>query len=87
MAAANDWLRRKQEEIDREQARADLEALKDQIDDNIYKRLLRWIDRGEPAYLQRALEKIEFLTEFHRITWGQLSLPEEGSGEGLDEIE
>jgi hypothetical protein len=90
MAAAKEWWRRKQEEIDRadpsSQARADLEAIKDQIDKNIYKRLLRWIDRGEPEYLQLAQEKIEFLTEFHRRTWGQIDLPEEGSGEGLDEI-
>jgi hypothetical protein len=90
MEAANDWWRRKQEEIDHAdpfvQARADLEAIKDHIDENIYKRLLRWIDRGEPEYLQRAQEKIEFLTEFHRKTWGQIDLPEEGSGEGLDEL-
>ena len=90
MDAANEWWRRKQEEIDQAapfvQARADLEAIKDQIDENIYKLLLRWIDRGEPADLQRAQEKIEFLTEFHRRTWGKVSLPEEGSGHGLDEI-
>lgn len=90
MAAANEWWRRKQEEIDRadpfSQARADLEAIRDQIDDDIYKMLLRWIDRGEPEYLRLVQEKIEFLTEFHRMTWGQVSLPEEGSGEGLDEI-
>lgn len=90
MAAANDWWRRKQEEIDEaapsQQARADLEAIKDQIDDSIYKKLVRWIDRNEPEYLQRAMEKIDFLTEFHRRTWGQVDLPEEGSGEGLDEI-
>ena len=73
-------------EIDREQARADLEAIKDQIDDGIYKKLVRWIQRGEPEYLRLAQEKIDFLTEFHRRTWGQVSLPEEGSGEGLDEI-
>ena len=74
-------------EIDREQARADLEAIKDQIDDCIYKKLVRWIDSGKPEYLRAAQEKIEFLTEFHRFAWGQVSLPEEGSGEGLDEIE
>lgn len=90
MAAANEWWKRKQEEINRaapvEQARADLEAIKDQIDEDIYERLLRWIDRGEPEYLRLAQEKIEFLTDFHRMTWGQVSLPQEGSGEGLDEI-
>jgi hypothetical protein len=41
---ANEWWRRKQEEIDRadpsEQARADLKAIKDQIDDDIYELLL-----------------------------------------------
>jgi hypothetical protein len=73
-------------EIDRMQARADLKAIKDQIDDDIYKKLLRWIDRGEPDYLRLAQEKIDFLTEFYRMTWGQVSLPEAGSGEGLDEI-
>ena len=90
MAAANEWWRRKQEEIDQadpfEQARADLEAIRDQIDDNIYKILLRWIDRGDPDNLQEAHEKMDFLTNFHRISWGQVSLPEEGCGEGLDDI-
>ena len=73
-------------EIDREQVQADLEAIKDQIDDCIYKKLVRWIDggeRGKPEYLRLAQEKIDFLTEFHRMTWGQVSLPEAGSGEGL----
>ena len=73
-------------EIDREQARAELEAIKDKIDDGIYKKLVRWIDRGEPDYLQLVQEKIDFLTEFHRMTWGRVDLPEEGTGEGLDEI-
>jgi hypothetical protein len=90
MAAANDWWRRKQEEIDQaapsEQVRADLEEIKDQIDDAIYKMLLRWLDRGEPECLRLAQEKIESLADFHRMTWGQVDLPEEGSGEGLDEI-
>ena len=90
MAAANDWWRRKQEEIDRadptEQVRADLEAIRDQIDAGLYKKLLGWIDRGEPDFLQRAKEKIEFLADFHRMTWGRVDLPEEGSGHGLDEI-
>lgn len=90
MAAANQWWKRKQEEIDRadpfSQARADLKAIKDQIDDDIYKKLLRWIDRGEPDYLRLEQENFDFLTEFYRMTWGQVSLPEAGSGEGLDEI-
>ena len=90
MEAANEWWRRKQEEIDRadpfEQARADLEAIKDQIDDSIYEFLLGWIDRGEPESLRLVKEKIESLADFHRRTWGQFDLPEEGSGEGLDEI-
>ena len=73
-------------EIDREQVQADLEAIKDQIDDSIYQKLVRWIDKGEPEYLRLAQEKIDFLTEFHRTTWGQVSLPEEGSGGELDEI-
>lgn len=77
---------RERGEIDREQARADLEAIKDQIGEEVYKMLLRWLDRGEPEYLRRAQKKIEFLAEFHRRTWGQVSLPEEGSGVGLDDI-
>jgi hypothetical protein len=77
---------RKQEEIDREQAWADLETIKDHIDDSIYKMLLRWINR-EPEYLRGALEKIEFLMEFHRFAWGKVPLPEPGSGEGLLDIE
>lgn len=86
MDAANEWWRLKQEEIDREEARADLEAIRGQIDDDIYKKLLRWIDRGEPEYLRSAQEKIEFLADFHQRTWGQVDLPEEESGHGLDEI-
>ena len=73
-------------EIDREQVQADLEAIKDQIDDCIYKKLARWIDRGEPEYLRLAQEKIDFLAELHRMTWGQVSLPEEGSGGELGDI-
>jgi len=73
-------------EIDREQARADLEAIRDQIDDDIYKKLVRWIDRGDPKYLRLAQEKIDFLADFHRFAWGQVSLLEEGSGGELDEI-
>ena len=68
MEAANERWRQKQEEIDRanpsDEARADLEAIRDQIDDIIYKLLLGWIDRGE--YLRQAQEKIEFLADFHR---------------------
>lgn len=90
MAAANGWWRRKQQEIDRAdptgQVRADLEAIKDQIDADIYRKLLNWIDRGEPEYLRLAEQKIEFLADFHRMTWGQVDLPEEGSGKGLDEF-
>ena len=48
--------------------------------------LRHWIDRGEPKYLRLAQEKIEFLADFHRRAWGQVDLPEEGSGEQLDEI-
>lgn len=84
MKSANNWQKRKQEEIDR--ARSDLEAIKDQIDEEIYKKVQRWIDAGKPEYLQLAKEKIEFLTDFHRFAWGQVCLPEDGSGEGLDEI-
>ena len=62
-------------EIDREQVQADLEAIKDQIDDGIYKKLVRWIDRSDPEYLRAAQEKIDFLTEFHRRTWGRVALP------------
>lgn len=90
MAAANEWWRRKQEEIDRaepsEQVRAELEAIKDQIDDAIYTKLLGWIDQGEPEYLRLAQEKIESLADSHRMTWGQVDLPEEGSGDGLAEF-
>ncbi len=88
---ANEWWRRKQEEFDRadptEHVRTDLEAIKDQIDDAIYRKLVGWIDRGEPEYLRLAEEKIESLVDFHRMTWGQVDLPEEGTGEGLNEIE
>jgi hypothetical protein len=73
-------------EIDREQLQADLEAIRDQIDGDLYKILIRWIDRGDPEYLRGAQEKIDFLTECHRFAWGQFDLPGEGSGEGLDEI-
>lgn len=90
MEAANEWWRRKQEEINQaapsEQAWADLEAIKDQIDENIYKKLQRWLDRGDPAYLRLVQEKIESLEKCRRTTWGEVDLPEEGSGEGLDEI-
>lgn len=90
MESANGQWRRTQDEIDgadpSEQARADLEEIKDQIDDAIYKMLLRWLDRSEPEYLRLAEEKIESLTDFHRMTWGWVDLPEEGSGGGLDEI-
>lgn len=91
MAATNEWWRREQDEIDRadpsNQTRADLEAIRDQIDDDIYTKLLAWIDRGEPEYLRLAEEKIESLEGFRRATWGRVDLPEEGTGEGLDEFE
>jgi hypothetical protein len=90
MATANEWWRRKQVEIDRadptEHVRADLEAIKDQIDADIYRRLLGWIERGEQEYLLLAGEKTESLADFHRMTWGRVHLPEQGSGEGFDEI-
>lgn len=73
-------------EIDREQVQADLEAIRGQIDEAIYKKLIRWLDRGEPEYLRLAEEKIESLADSHRMTWGQVDLPEEGSGKGLDEF-
>ena len=90
MEAANEWWGREQDEIDQaapfDQARADLEAIRDQIDDDIYRKLHGWIDRGEPDYLRLAAQKIESLADFHRMTWGKVNLPEEGSGEGLDEF-
>ena len=90
MESANGRWRRTQDEIDgadpSEQIRADLEAIRDQIDESIYTKLLGWIDRGEPEFLRQAQEKIEFLADFHRMTWGRVDLLEEGSGEGLDEI-
>ena len=88
MAAANEWWRQKQEEIDRAgpfvKARADLEAIKDQIDDCIYKILKRWIDTNKPEYLRGVQEKIEFLKD--RKLWDDRSLPEEGPGSGLHDI-
>lgn len=87
MAAANEWWRRKQEEIQAPfvQTREDLESIRDHIGEEVFEELLRWIiHRGEPEYLRRAQEMIEFLTRFHRET--QASLPGEGSGEGLDEF-
>ncbi len=81
---AKEWWRRTQEKFDRtalsEQVRADLEAIKDQIDGGIYTNLLAWIDRGEPDYVRLAEEKIESLADFHRMTWGQVDLPGDGSG-------
>jgi hypothetical protein len=76
------------EEIDpSEQVRADLEAIKDQIDDeDFYELLLRFIDAGNPKHLEAVQQKIDLVVELHRRTWGQVDLPEEGSGEGLGEI-
>jgi hypothetical protein len=79
-----------QEEIDRagpfEQARADLEALREEIDEDFYNLLLKHIDSGNPKHLEAVQQKIDLVMELHRRTWGQVDLPEEGSGEGLDEI-
>jgi len=90
MEAANEWWRRKQEGIERaspfEQARADLEAIRDQIDEDFYEVLLRYIDSGNPKHLEAVQLRIDLVTELQRWRWGQVELPEEGSGEGLDEI-
>jgi hypothetical protein len=90
MEAANEWWRRKQEEIERadpfEQARADLEAIKDQIDEEFYELMLRYINAGNPKHVEAVQQKIDLVAEMQRWRWGKVDLPEEGSGEGLDEI-
>jgi hypothetical protein len=90
MAAANEWWKRQQDETYQanpcEQARADLEAIKDEIDEDFYNLLLGYIDSGNPKHIAIVQQKIELVAKMQRWRWGKVDLPEEGSGDGLDEI-